>query len=313
MQKEQFINYVTKRLGEITGCEIAVSPMLKNNGIGLTALMIKRENKNVHPTIYIEPFYDVYKEGEDIEVLITRMLELEREANLQNDFDASEFTDFNKVRDNVCFRLVNLEANKELLESVPYEKIRNLAKIFYVDIENSEFGTGSILIRNDHLEMWGISKRELFRLADKNTEKNYPSTFMNMNVMLQELVKQVFEKSKESGEIPEEFELPENVFISEYPMYVATNNQRYYGASVLVYDGLLETIAEKLNDNVVIFPSSVHEFIFMSAKSAREFGDYDGLKNIVENINRTQVEPEEYLSDNIYYYNRDRKSLCIIS
>ena len=313
MQKEQFIDYVTKRLGEITGCEIAVNPVWKNNGIELTAVVIKRESNNVYPTIYIEPFYDVYKDGEDIEVLVERMLELEMEANLQNDFDASEFTDFNKVRDNVCFRLVNLEANKELLETVPYKRVRNLAKIYYVDIESSKFGTGSILIRNDHLEMWGISKKELFKLADKNTEKNYPPTFMNMNVMLQELVKQLFEESKESGEIPEGVELPENVFISEYPMYVATNNQRYYGASVLVYDGLLETIAEKLNDNVVIFLSSVHEFIFMSAKAAREFGDYDGLKNIVENINRTQVEPEEYLSDNVYYYNRDRKSLCIIS
>ena len=78
MQKEQFINYVTKRLGEITGCEIAVNPVLKNNGIELTAVTIKRENKNIYPSIYMEPFYDVYKDGENIEVLITRMLELER-------------------------------------------------------------------------------------------------------------------------------------------------------------------------------------------------------------------------------------------
>ena len=308
MQKEQFIKYVTKRLGEITGCGIYVYPTKKNNGIELTTLIIKRENKNVHPSIYIEPFYDIYKDGEDIEVLVERMLELEMEANLQNDFDASEFTDFNKVRDNVCFRLVNLEANKELLETVPYQRVRNLVKIYCVDIENSEFGTGSILIRNEHLEMWGISKRQLFRLADKNTEKKYPPTCMNMNVMLQESIKQIVEDSKASGEIPEEFELPEDMFIKEYPMYVATNNQRYYGASVLVYDGLLETIAEKLNSNVVIFPSSVHEFIFMSSKLV---DDYDRMKEMVETINRTEVAPEDYLSDNVYYYNRDRKELCI--
>ena len=139
MQKEQFMEHVTKRLGEITGCEIAVSPVLKNNGIELTAVTIKRIGKNIHPTIYVEPFYDVYKDGENVEVLITRMLELERETDLLNDFDVSNFTDFNKVKDNICFRQVNLKANKELLKSVPYERVRNLAKIYYVDIENSEF------------------------------------------------------------------------------------------------------------------------------------------------------------------------------
>lgn len=310
MQKEQFIEAVSKRLGEITGCEIHKFPTKKNNGIELTTLMIKRENKNVHPSIYIEPFYEVYKEGEDIEVLIARMLEFEREADLQNDFDVSDFTDFNKARDNVCFRLVNLEANKELLESVPHERVLNLVKIYYVDVENREFGTGSILIRNEHLEMWGISKRELFRLADKNTEKNYPSTFTNINKLIKKEVANMFHELKESGEIPKEFELPDLDYIREYPMYVATNNQCYYGASVLVYDGLLETIAEKLNSHVVIFLSSVHEFIFISSELA---DDYGRLKEMVETINRNEVVPEEYLSDNVYYYDRDRKSLFIIS
>ena len=227
---------------------------------------------------------------------------------MQNTFDTSNFTDFNKVKDNVCFRLVNLEANKELLESVPYQRVRNLAKIYYVDIENSEIGTGSILIRNEHLEMWGISKRELFKLADKNTEKNYPPAFANINKFIKKAVADMFSELKESGEIPEEFELPDLDYIREYPMYVVTNNQRYYGASVMVYDGMLETIAEKLNSNVVIFPSSVHEFIFISSELV---DDYDRLKEIVETINRNEVAPEDYLSDNVYYYDREGKHLCI--
>lgn len=38
MQKEQFINLVSERLKDVTGCEITIKPVTKNNGVKLTSL-----------------------------------------------------------------------------------------------------------------------------------------------------------------------------------------------------------------------------------------------------------------------------------
>ena len=55
----------------------------------------------------------------------------------------------------------------------------------------------------------------------------------------------------------------------------------------------------------------MHEFIFMSADLIDEHG-YDGLKEMVGNINQEVVEPEEILSDNVYYYDRYKDELKIV-
>jgi len=41
--------------------------------------------------------------------------------------------------------------------------------------------------------------------------------------------------------------------------YVLTNQKKMQGAVVLFYDGLLEQVAEKMNSNIIILPSSVQE------------------------------------------------------
>ena len=52
MQKENFFNFVSERLQDITGCEVKVNPVNKNNGVVLTGLVIMRGDRNIHPTIY---------------------------------------------------------------------------------------------------------------------------------------------------------------------------------------------------------------------------------------------------------------------
>ena len=74
MQKENFINLVSERLKDVTGCEITIKPVTKNNGVKLTSLTILRKDRNTHPTIYLESFYERYENGEDFDKLIKLML-----------------------------------------------------------------------------------------------------------------------------------------------------------------------------------------------------------------------------------------------
>ena len=82
-----------------------------------------------------------------------------------------------------------------------------------------------------------------------------------------------------------------------------------YGAATLVYTNLLKIISETIEDDLVIFPSSIHEFIFMPAHTVNR--DYKELKEIVESINATVLSKEEFLSNNIYLYDRINDKLQI--
>jgi hypothetical protein len=88
---------------------------------------------------------------------------------------------------------------------------------------------------------------------------------------------------------------------------VLTNKIRNFGAAVILYNGCLEMIAEFLQDNYYILPSSVHEVIIV-AEAESPWGGV-GLSEMVAEINRTQVDAEDILSDYAYYYDRDKKKL----
>lgn len=84
-------------------------------------------------------------------------------------------------------------------------------------------------------------------------------------------------------------------------MYVLSNRDRVFGASALLYSNSMKQLAGKLDKNLIILPSSVHEVILVPDDGMTEKEFY---KEMVREVNDTQVDPEERLSYNIYYYDR---------
>ena len=83
-----------------------------------------------------------------------------------------------------------------------------------------------------------------------------------------------------------------------------------YGAAALLYPGCLEGIGMYLKDNYYILPSSVHEVIVVAEKDSPGSGR---LGSMVREVNATQMEEEDILSNQIYYYDRMGNHLQIIS
>ena len=71
----------------------------------------------------------------------------------------------------------------------------------------------------------------------------------------------------------------------------------------------MEKIGEFLG-NFYILPSSIHESIIVPASCALEASE---LIHMVRQVNETNVDPEELLSDNIYYYDKVEKSFAVIT
>ena len=88
-------------------------------------------------------------------------------------------------------------------------------------------------------------------------------------------------------------------------MYVISNEANIFGAASMLYEDKLDELSEKLDLSLYILPSSVHECIAISDK----FGNPDDLAEMVYEINMDQVKLDERLSNQVYRYDKDAKTL----
>ena len=92
-------------------------------------------------------------------------------------------------------------------------------------------------------------------------------------------------------------------------MYVISNTTKANGASVIVYSDALQQVAENLGSDLYILPSSIHEVLALPVGNK----DVDSLEEMVRCVNQTEVSPTEVLSDNVYKYDAESRTLSLAS
>lgn len=82
-------------------------------------------------------------------------------------------------------------------------------------------------------------------------------------------------------------------------MLILSNETKFNGAAAITNKAVLNLACERLGaDTIYILPSSIHECLAIA------MGDPDELRNMVCEVNDTQVVPQERLSYNVYKYER---------
>ncbi len=287
-----------KELGEEYSVEL--KEMCKNNGVVLQGLLITSKECNVAPTIYLDPFWEIYQNGATFADIVRRLLEICRKEAFGKNIDMKFFREFDKVKDRICYRLVSRRANRELLLSVPHIDFLDLAVCFFYAYHGEELGEGSILIYNTHMEMWHTNPLELLKLAEKNTARLFPCHIFSMEDVLKEFISEQPDSLSEAEEYRE--------FLNRVPMRILSNEQKNQGAACLLYEGVLEKLARIYGKSFYVLPSSIHEVILLpdsGYESAQE------LRDMIHEVNSTQLSPEEILSDKLYYYDFYQKGLKI--
>lgn len=285
---------VSQRMGE--DYQVSLNEIVKNNGVELTGLVIMKNGNNAAPNIYLNEFYEEYAQGRKMEELVDDILEIYQKNRDVLTLDFSFFEDFDQVRPKIMFKLLNYESNQKMLEDVPYVRYMDLAVVFYIMIDHDVIGNGSILIHNNHAKMWQINETTLYETALQNTPQLMQYRFSSMENIVEELF-----GTKEAEDVLD------SDGISEHDMYVLTNQRKLFGASCMMYEGLLKKIAKKLQSNLYIIPSSIHELIILP-ENVFPYSKPE-LMEIVKSINATEVEVMDVLSDNVYLYNMNKE--CI--
>ena len=73
-----------------------------------------------------------------------------------------------------------------------------------------------------------------------------------------------------------------------------------------INDKVMDDIAEKVGGEFYILPSSVHELLIIPRNADT---DLKSLESMVQEVNATQVAPEERLSDHVYAYDTKEHEL----
>lgn len=276
--------------------DIMTEKILKNNGITLTALNIRSSSENICPTIYLEPYYREFENGRSIEEIASLIMDVRMTCTVRNDVTLSKVLDESDVENNIILRIVNREKNRAFLENVPYIEFKDMAITFRRVIEVNDSGLSSSCITNSDMVRWGLDLDTMYRIALVNSERIFPP-----------VIKDIFELLKGDCTCP--FSDLEERPADVDELYVMTNEYDINGASVILYNGVLQKCADMVNDDIYILPCSVHEMLFIRAHCSF---DEDYLKNLVKEANKTAVTPMDFLSDSIYFYTKDSGELRAI-
>lgn len=277
-----------------SGYEVVEKQIKKNNGVEFQAVIVRGPGDVAAPTIYVESYIEKIERDEMTVMEVAQKIfdTYEESKNLDLISETGEFTKKEYILDHVEYKLVNAEKNAEKLQICPNKKILDLAVIYMVVISGDTEGIASYVVQNGMMRITGITLKELDEAAARNTKK------------VGFIIKTMQEVMAEMTGMPDETAeaMPEGT-----QMFVLTNERKINGANILLFKDELAKVADKVNDNLFILPSSIHELLAIPAGQA----DIDILRQMVREVNDTEVAPDEILSYEVYLYNRDTGEIKI--
>lgn len=293
VSKEAFVKELVEVLSGLLGEEFQIQQGVteKLNKVQKQTLLIRKEGTFCAPNFYIDDLYEGYCGGRETEDIAMGLAEVARREDVIPASLTKEICTKEWIQKNVFLRIVNLEENEELLRDSVYYPMLDLAAVYYVMTSQDEDGMRSYRMTEriwEQAELGGAE--ELYETALANTARLFPEKVENIEDCLRSIL--------QARNIDAEEEL-EEVLKGRKPVFlVISNESRINGASVILYPGLLEGLWRKYG-NYYLIPSSIHEMLLLSEQ---DVGDYAMLNEMVQEVNANQLEPEERLSDHVYFY-----------
>lgn len=293
---EKFMDYMPE---QYQGMRLRVEPVNKVNKVldGIT-LVGSGAGRSVSPTLYINHMYEHYLETENLQEVL-------QSAARRMDMAFKEIPEVGDVnlesaKDNIVFQVINTLQNEDMLRDMPHREFQDLSIIYRWVVKVDKNGIQSSAIRNNLAEQLGMNEEQLFKCAVENTRRIFPPTVKSMN----DVIREMFISDGMPAEVADMMigEMPEDKM-----MWVISNDRGINGAGSMLYEDNLHKLAMKLETDLYILPSSVHECIAVSTN----VGDPYELAEMVSEINMGQVALEDRLSNQVYHYDKDARRLTL--
>ena len=306
MNRKEFQQYLLENVKDylpesFADARITFNEVVKNNDNHMMGMSIVREGEGVVPNIYIDGFYQQYQEGRKIDEIVGDIADarIEHDSQIQAEEITHNLMNYEIVKDKLEICICDTEENREHLQGLVHTEHGDFSATYHVRISEivQDGLVASAAVTPQFLEVWGISLSQLHQDALKSDIQKTPQ-FVDMIDMMESLM---------TGENPKNLlETGEKVSPDGMGMYCLTNSERMDGASLILQDGLMQQIEGIVGGNFYVLPSSIHEVMVVPDNGQLELRE---LSAMVYNINRTEVDPQDRLSDSVQYYDAETRTL----
>ena len=183
-------------------------------------------------------------------------------------------------------KLVNTERNESLVKQSISKEFLDLSAVVRVILKMDKEGMASMALSKGDAEILGMTEEEIYAAALANTLRLFPPKLMNLGRYVEMSI---------GAELP----LGED----EVTTYILTNQKEVDGAIYFMSPEVVGAIAEALEDDLYILPSSVNEVLLVRASELED--GVDKLKEMVRDVNETVVAEKEILSYSVYHYDKE--------
>ena len=266
---------------------VNVKDVEKANGMSYRGIEVSDQQVGMGVTINMDKHYKMYLGGKSVDEIADMVQQQVADAfERRPDVDMSRLKDYESLCSNVMMEAVSKEKNAEYLQNIPHFDMADLSIIYRLNVgRDRNHDIGVVTVDNQLLSSMGISQdqfqKDVFEqaLAGEPPILKSLAEVMDMNFMGDD-------SQPEGG------------------LFLATNRDALYGASVIAIPGFLDQAAEKLGGSFYILPSSVHEVLLLRND---EEVNVQEMESMVQEINAAIVSPEEQLSDRVYHYDAQEK------
>ena len=249
-------------------------------GARYTGLTVRKTGQMMAATVDLDKMYSIYQSGAPEEKILLAMAEI---AAMQPPGPVAAdlgFEDYEKVKDRLSIRLLSLQTVHEMLESIPHRIIGDMALAYSVVACRGESDLWTMMVSNELLKEWKITEEQLHEDALASSMALFPVSLDTMSSII----------SKASGPLHAEAEGPEIMVIS--------NRVCMYGASAILYPGVLSMVETEMGEGFYIVPSSVNEMLLVPESLVADPEELLRTHLMVS----SQTDPSERLSYRIFRF-----------
>lgn len=309
--KENVTDYLPERFEE---AEISIQQVVKNNDVVLDGLSIRNPDSNISPNIYLNPLYEQYQKGRNLDELVSGIADtyIENMEPIENrtfQVQIEDIKNYEVVKGEIFPRLVNLEKNTTRLQNVPYMQREDLAITYHVKVSGNRDSIGSLMITNELMEVYGVTKEKLHTQAMENMERLSPPVFLPLGEMIVDVMTEDFGRNEGVSQEEAKEYVKDMIPTGGPNVYCLTNQYKMNGAVGIMSESIQQMVADRVGGDYYVLPSSVHEVLIVPQSAGM---DPEELTDMVNTVNEGCVMQDEILSDHVYQYDakEHKLSLC---
>lgn len=282
--------------------KVMETTVIKNN-TSKVGISIKLPNIKVTPVVYVDDMYDYYNNVNDLDDTLNKAISL-IESSI-NSIENTKLDDtvsnlIGDIKGNVFPRLVNTKTNEVMLKNTPHRDFLDMSIVYYIEQYNDELGAiEGIRITNELMQSENLSEEELYHNSMKNMLEKEKSRLIPMIKVIMSI---------QFGIPLRETEISESDF-SDGDFIMLSNERGINGSRRLLDTKALIKASEIAESDLYILPSSTQEVLIVSVNEIN--ASPSELKNMVREVNISEVSKEERLTDNVYIFRRDTRTIEI--